>query len=258
MAKTRRSKTEESGPKVPGYIVTFSDMVTLLLTFFVMLLSLASVQDEEMFHKGRDSLSFAIRSLGLGMLLGRKPKPDFGNVKIKYFISEPDKLFDGRSINIKEEKIRQVFNELRQSMKTMPSEVAAKKTDFSVTNIRFARGDARLDVSAKQFLGGFCSNLQQDSGSRPIKLYVLGLADNQATEKEQWILSAKRAKVVADYLRGILSSASGFQTQRSSFGGWSKWSVYWWGAGPGGDWVRQDSPISKQSQILIAVLRADD
>ena len=143
-------------------------------------------------------------------------------------------------------------------MKTMPSEVAAKKTDFSVTNIRFARGDARLDASAKQFLGGFCSHLQQDSGSRPVKLYVLGLADDRATEKEQWILSAKRAKAAADYLRGILSSGTSFQTQRSAFGGWSKWSVYWWGAGPGGDWVRQDSPISKQSQILIAVLRADD
>ena len=256
--KRQRQSIEEGGPKVPGYIVTFSDMVTLLLTFFVMLLSLATVQDEEMFYKGRDSFSFAIRSLGIGMLLGRKPKPDFGHVKIKYFISKPDRLYKGRSIHTKEEKIRQVFNELRQSMKTMPSEVAAKKTDFSVTNIRFSRGDARLDEPAKQFLGGFCSHLQQDSGSRPVKLYVLGLAGDQAAEKEQWILSAKRAKAVADYLKGILSSGSGFQTQRSAFGGWSKWSVYWWGAGPGGDWVRQNSPIYKQSQILIAVLRADD
>ncbi len=256
--KRKHQSIEEEGPKVPGYIVTFSDMVTLLLTFFVMLLSLASVQDPELFNRGRDSFSFAIQNFGLGMLWGSKPRPDFGNVKIKYFIIKPDKFFKGRNIHIKEEKIRQVFNELRQSMKTMPSEVVATKTDFSVANIRFARGVSRLDASAKQFLGSFCSNLQQDSGSRPIKLYVLGLAGDQATEKEQWILSAKRAKVVADYLRGILSSGSGFQTQRSAFGGWSKWSVYWWGAGPGGDWVRQDSPISKQSQILIAVLRADD
>jgi outer membrane protein OmpA-like peptidoglycan-associated protein len=233
-------------------------MVTLLLTFFVMLLSLATVQDPELFGRGRDSFSWSIKNFGLGMLWGWKPKPDFGNVKIRFFISKPDKFFEDRSINIKEEKIRQLFNELRQSMKTMPSEVAATKTVFSVTNIRFPRGVSRLDVSAKRFLGGFCSNLQQDSGSRPIKLYVLGLADDQATEKDQWILSAKRAKVVADYLRGILYSGSGLQTQRSAFGGWSKWSVYWWGAGPGGDWVRQDSPISKQSQILIAVLRADD
>jgi len=256
--KRKRRSIDEVGPKVPGFIVTFSDMVTLLLTFFVMLLSLATVQDPELFGRGRDSFSWSIKNFGLGMLWGWKPKPDFGNVKIRFFISKPDKFFEDRSIHIKEEKIRQLFNELRQSMKTMPSEVAATKTVFSVTNIRFPRGVSRLDVSAKRFLGGFCSNLQQDSGSRPIKLYVLGLADDQATEKDKWILSAKRAKVVADYLRGILYSVSGLQTQRSAFGGWSKWSVYWWGAGPGGDWVRQDSPISKQSQILIAVLRADD
>jgi chemotaxis protein MotB len=257
--KRKHQSIEEEGPKIPAYIVTFSDMVTLLLTFFVMLLSLASVQDEELFNRGRDSFSFAIQNFGLGMFLGSKPRPDFGNVKVKYFIIKPDKFFKGRSLHIKEEEIRQVFNELRQSMKTMPSEVVATKADFSVANIRFARGVSRLDASAKQFLGNFCSNLQSAmADSRPIKLYVLGLAGDQATERDQWILSAKRAKVVADYLRGILSSGSGVQTQRSAFGGWSKWSVYWWGAGPGGDWVRQDSPISKQSQILIAVLRADD
>jgi hypothetical protein len=252
MAKMRCSKTEE-GSKVPAYIVTFSDMVTLLLTFFVMLLSLASVQDPEMFSRGRDSFSFAIRNFGLGILMGMKPGPDFGHVKIKYFISKPDRLFDGRSIHAKEEEIRRVFNELRQSMNTMPSEIVAKKTVFSVTNIRFARGDARLDESAKQFLSNFCSDLQQDSGSRPVKLYVLGLAGQEATEKEQWTLSAKRAEAAADYLRSILYSAMGSRTQR-----WPKWTVYSWGAGPGGDWVGQGSPVSKQSQILLAVLRDDD
>jgi len=228
-------------------------MVTLLLTFFVMLLSLSSVQDEELFHKGRESFSFAIRSFGFGMLMGRKPSPDFGHVKIKYFISKPDRLFNSRSINAKEEEIRRVFNELRQSMKTMPSEIVAKKTVFSVTNIRFAPGDASLNESAKQFLSSFCAHLREDSGSRPVKLYVLGLAGQEATEKEQWTLSAKRAEAAADYLRSILYSALGSRTQR-----WPKWTVYSWGAGPGGDWVGQGSPVSKQSQILLAVLRTDD
>ncbi|MHC4244738.1 MAG: flagellar motor protein MotB [Planctomycetota bacterium] len=251
----KRRQTKEEKPKVPAYIVTFSDMTTLLLTFFVMLLSLASVQDDEMFHKGRESFSYAIKTFGLGMLAGRKPRPDFGHYKVKYYINEPNETFRGRSINIKEEKIRKLFNELNRSMKAVPSVMAANKTDFTVTNIRFAQGDARLDESAKQFLGGFCSQLQQNYGSRPAKLYVLGLANDQRAEKEQWILSAKRAKAAADYLRSILSSGSSSQIQGSTIRGWSNWSINWWGAGPGGDWVRQDSAISKQSQILIAVLR---
>ena len=254
----KRQPIKEEKPKVPAYIVTFSDMVTLLLTFFVMLLSLSEVQDDEMFHKGRESFSYAIKTFGLGMLVGRKPKPDLGYNKVKYYMDEPNETFRGRSINAKEEKIRKLFNELNRSMKSMPSVMVANKTDFTVTNIRFAQGDAQLDESAKQFLGGFSSQLQQNYGSRPVKLYVLGLANDQKAEKEQWILSAKRAKAAADYLRGILPSGSGSQIQRSTIGGWSNWSINWWGAGPGGDWVQRDSPISKQSQILIAVLRVDD
>jgi chemotaxis protein MotB len=256
--KGQQQPSQEEGPKVPAYIVTFSDMTTLLLTFFVMLLSLAKMQDPELFKKGRDSFRFSLDYLGLGILMDREQKTNLGNVKIRYSVKDPDKLYRGRSINTKEEKIRKLFDELDRSMKAMPSVMTADKTDFTVTNIRFAQGDARLDESAKQFLNGFCSQLQQNYGSRPVKLYVLGLANDQRTEKEQWILSAKRAKAAADYLQSILSSESGSQIQRSTIGNWSNWSVNWWGAGPGGDWVRQDSPISKQSQILIAVLRGDD
>lgn len=256
--KSKKQPVKEDGPKVPGYIVTFSDMTTLLLTFFVMLLSLSTVQDDEMFYKGRDSFAYAIKSLGLGMFVGKKPKPDLGFYKVKYFIDNPDESFKGRSINTKEEKIRQRFNELTQSMKAMPLENIAQKKDFTVTSIRFAQGAAQLNESAKQFLSSFCSQLKQNYGSRPAKLYVLGFAADQTNEKEQWILSAERAKAVADYLQNTLSSGSGFQTQDNTLESWSKWSFFWWGAGPGGDWVQQDSPISERSQILIAVLGVDD
>jgi len=251
--KRKSQPVKEEKPKVPAYIVTFSDMTTLLLTFFVMLLSLASMQDPALFRTGRDSFRFSLDSLGLGMLLGREQKPDLGHLKIKYSIIDPDKLPKDRSINTKEEKIRQIFYELQKSMTTMPSEVVAKKEDFTVTNIRFARGDSGLNESAKQFLGDFCSLLQQNYGSRPVKIYVLGLAADQKGEKEQWILSGNRAWAVADYMRDILSSKPGSKGQ-SGTDDWSNRSVYWWGAGPGSDWIRQ---ISKQSQILIAVVRVD-
>jgi len=237
--------TEEEGPSVPAYIVTFSDMTTLLLTFFVMLLSLAHVQDPELFNKGRDSFVQSMRNLGLGMLYNRKRAPKFGQVKIKYFIETPDKLFTGRSIHAKEEEIRRVFKDLSRSMKTLPSQIVAQKTNFSITNIRFPPGEATLNEPAERFLTGFCLDLQQGSGSRPIKLYVLGLAGDVPNETQQWILSARRAHAAADFLQDTLTSAS-------------NWPVYSWGAGPGGDWVEQNSPISEQSHILIAVLRAGD
>ena len=69
MSKQRQGPVEEK-QKVPAYIVTFSDMVTLLLTFFVLLLTLAQVQDPELFNRGRDSFFESIRYCGLGNLLG--------------------------------------------------------------------------------------------------------------------------------------------------------------------------------------------
>ncbi len=256
--KPQPQSIEETGPKVPGYIVTFSDMVTLLLTFFVMLLSLASVQDPELIDIGRNSFFESIRNFGLGMLSGKKPRPDFGNVKTMYFISKPDKLFEGRTINAKEEEIRRIFNKLSQSIKILPSQVVPKKTNYSVTNIHFPQDRFDLNEPARKFLRGFSLDLQQNSSRKPVELYVLGMASDGKSDKEKWLLSARRARIVADFLRGTLSAAGGGQSRRSLAGGQTKWSVYSWGAGPGGDWVGPDSPISKHSQILIAVLRASD
>jgi chemotaxis protein MotB len=236
---------EEGGAKVPAYIVTFSDMVTLLLTFFVMLLSLAEVQDPEIFDKGRESFWRSIRQQGLGVLYGGVERPDFGNVKVKYFISNPDEFSKGRTIDAKQEEIRRIFQQVSQSMKTMPSGIVAQKTKFSATDIHFLPGDAALSESAKRFLKQFILDLQRTPDVKALKFYVLGLAADEATEQEQWMLSAKRAQVVAQFLKNTLPS--GFN-----------WPVYSWGAGPGGDWVGKNSPISKQSQILIAVTRAGD
>ena len=236
-------ETGSSGPKVPAYIVTFSDMTTLLLTFFVMLLSLSQVRDEELFSKGRESLLRSIKLFGLGALHGKRQKPNFGHPKTNYFIHRPDKSFAGRTIDAKEEKIRRIFKRVRQHVKTMPSQMVAKQTNFSVTDIRFGPGRASLDESAKRFLSKFCMDLPQDPASAGIKFYVFGLAGDEPTEKEQWILSARRARAVAEFLQKILPANY-------------KWPVCSWGAGPGGDWVSRDSPIYGQSQILIAVLRA--
>ncbi|MHC4646031.1 MAG: flagellar motor protein MotB, partial [Planctomycetota bacterium] len=113
---TKRRTVEESGPKVPAYIVTFSDMVTLLLTFFVMLLALASTRDPELFNKGRGAFVQAIQDFGLGILYGMKDKPDFGHVKNKYFIKTPDRHYEGRTIDEKEERVRRLFKSLDQNV----------------------------------------------------------------------------------------------------------------------------------------------
>jgi outer membrane protein OmpA-like peptidoglycan-associated protein len=232
-------------------------MVTLLLTFFVMLLTLADVQDPDLFDKGRDSFLESLRYMGLGVLFGRSEMAHLGEIKTKHPISHPDEFTDRRTIDAKAEELRRILQKLKELTTVTRSPVVAKKIDFSITNIHFSPGRVDLNETAKKFLTEFSSALQQDTKRKPIKLYVLGLASDAKTEKEQWFLSAKRAQTVADFLRGTLSpsSISDYQEQHGMYEDRSKWTVYSWGAGPGGDWVSRDSPISKDSQILIAVLR---
>jgi len=256
--KRPRLVIEDGGPKVPGYIVTFSDMVTLLLTFFVMLLSLASTQDPEIFNKGRDAFLDSIRYIGLGVFFGKGEAAPMGQYKIMHYIDNPDELTNKRTIDARAEEIRRILEKLKQITTILPSQIAAKRANFSVSNVHFSPGSDDLDGAAKTFLTGFSRDLQQDTGRDPVDLYVLGLASDGKSEKEQWLLSASRAQKVADFLRNTLFSERSVQRQLGPSGGRSKWSVYSWGAGPGGDWVGRDSPISKHSQILIAVLNKSD
>lgn len=67
-----RPKGERGGPKgAPEWMVTYSDVISLLVTFFVMLLTF-STQDKEKFDKAKGSLQGA---LGIGLpAMGRLPQ----------------------------------------------------------------------------------------------------------------------------------------------------------------------------------------
>jgi outer membrane protein OmpA-like peptidoglycan-associated protein len=237
----KRRGIKEQGPKVPGYIVTYSDMVTLLLTFFVLLLSISEEQDPELVNKGRDSFIRSMRTFGLGMLIGRGKTTNFGQLGMKHPVEPPDEVFDGRVINAEAERTERIYRKLRQTMMASPSQMTAERTNFTVTEIQFSRGGAVLNKEGRQYLNRFCRDMHQDGSLSGMKLFVLGLARDAPDRKEQLLLSAKRAKAVADFLESALGGREGV-------------SIYCWGAGSGGDWVGPEGSISEQSQIVIGQL----
>ena len=71
MGKKKREKKEDDPPAgAPAWMVTYSDMVTLLLTFFVMLLAMASFESPGRVDKVIESLR---RAFGVG---GYSPNPE--------------------------------------------------------------------------------------------------------------------------------------------------------------------------------------
>jgi len=102
-----------------------------------------------------------------------------------------------------------------------------------------------LSEAAQRRLSGFLADLKGFGPVEGLTLYVVGLAAEEADPQQQWLLSAQRAEAAAEFLRNGLPAGTPSR-------------VFSWGAAAGGDWVKQDSPISAQAQIAIAILRPND
>jgi outer membrane protein OmpA-like peptidoglycan-associated protein len=182
------------------------------------------------------------------MFFGRQEMPEYGNPKIKYSVNNDEDISGKRTIDARAEQMERIFEELKNSAIAIPKNITAEKANFSLANVHFLPGKAELNESSKKFLTEFCRDLQYSTDTKPGILYVLGLASEEKDERDQWLLSAIRAEIVAKFLRNNLISNQ-YNTS-DIFDSPPKWSVYSLGAGQGIDWTGINN---SNSQILIAV-----
>lgn len=239
--RVKREPPKEEEIKVPAYIVTFSDMITLLLTFFVLLLSMASEQvDEAKLEKGRQAFIKSISNFGLnGIAYGKKPTLSKGEVSSLHPVNKKEKATEEAALDMTEETVRRIFKELERRMTITPAQIIGKSPDFRPTSIKFEKGETVLNKSAKKYLEKFSFNLQQNIGSQNLTLYVVGLAQDEKSLQDQCVVSAKRAQAASDFLRASLPKEI-------------QWKIHNWGAGPGGQW-KSSGPV-EESQVIIAIL----
>jgi outer membrane protein OmpA-like peptidoglycan-associated protein len=252
--KNKPAVVEEAGEKAPLWIISFADMISLLMAFFVMLLTMAHEKSGKIVNEGEGIFEATIsgfkqstEGFGLPEIFGGKQDQHGTPEEALYFDShktyyavEGDET-PNRTIDAAEERIRRVFSRLGKHAKTCKSQLQWGQPDFVVTPITFKPGQFVLDASAKDFLTKFTTDLQESSADK-LQLYIVGLASRETSEKQQWMLSAKRAEIVANFIRGNLPPGS-------------QWSIYSWGAGTGSNWVAQDNIIVEQSPIFIGVVR---
>jgi len=226
----------------PAYIVTFSDMITLLLTFFVLLLSLAKTQDKGLFKKGQNSFKRAVADFGMsGMLFSKNAGSEFDYPRIKYKIEKGDDQPEDRSVDSTAEVLSRIINEIENSMEVSPPQIVAESKTFDVTDITFSPGSTSLNADSAKYIEEYINRIREAFASEHPSFYVVGICNTEKTDQNQWVASARRAQAVADRMKKLLGPDN-------------DWPIYSWGAGPGGDWTSQNGLVSEKTQILIAAL----
>ena len=225
----QRNNNQEAEGGLPTWVVSFTDMITLLLSFFMMLQSLASTRDPELFFAGQGSFQRAIAGLGLpGMLLGHDWRPKFNDrSKARPVANELNQNPAKMVLDPDDEKIRATFDSLRDAVDQHDAaDWSERERSRYLARLRFDDGRAELSEAAKQELRGVSQEFRQALAGRKVKIYVIGLAPDNVGAGQRMLLGSQRAAAAEGFLRGLTAEAFGE----------GKWAIESIGEGPAKGW----------------------
>jgi len=210
----------------PGWIVTFADLMSLLLTFFILLLSFSNMEVQQ-FKKLAGSVreSFGLQSFtalsGIieleGSVTGTEakqvlpiPLPEVDLPEAVATIQDDGVEADAPPQDVPDtaaEASRKTFSDLQS---VMADEIAANMMDIistgDITMVRFQdqvsfpSGSGEFKQDFLPVLGKFLSVLQESKGQIVISGHTDDLPIATAEHRSNWDLSASRAASVARYI----------------------------------------------------------
>jgi len=175
------------------WITTYADMVTLLLTFFVMLVAISSV-DVQRFEKIMMSIQY---SLGAGVAQGGR----MGRIDLHETRRKSLSMPTGRENEPLLQDIREMINKKNLDDAVQVVQEGQKVIIRVKGQVLFGAGSASFDPQARKVLGEIARIVQSYPGYR---LDIGGHTDPRpiktARFQDNWELSALRATSVLRYL----------------------------------------------------------
>lgn len=214
-----RKKSEEPDEGLPAWIVSFTDMITLLLAFFVLLQAFAQEQHPELFQLGRGSFESVIHNFGLPVWRTGRDHRVRRDWFVRHYSDEPSDEEHLPIVDAEEERLQRIFQELRERFDSASGEMEMISLRVEATPVKFSGRSTKLNREARQYLSQLAVDLANNLPAGSSSIYLVGLAPNQQGSQKQWVYSAQRAQAAEDYLRERLEGQG------------RNWSLYSWGGG---------------------------
>lgn len=199
MARKRKQKSPEAGGGSPGWMTTFSDLMTLLLTFFILLFSMSSVSDSK-FNQASASMTLAFT--GQDGLLPKEKTVVPDNNGEKGDIEGVETTGEEIPPELVEmyEKMEQLLHEQEMDT-TIGIEVDSEGIYLDIKDsILFSSGSAEVRGSGKDTLNNLAELINQVDNEVIIEGYTDDVPMSNEQYESNWELSTSRAVSVLRYL----------------------------------------------------------
>jgi chemotaxis protein MotB len=205
MSRRSKRKPDDSHANTDRWLLTYSDLITLLMIFFVIMYAMSKV-DQVKFYALQQSLSQAmhqsqdqsLQGVGKNSILSAANPSDVGN-KLKQAGATQTQTQDDQTFNNLYQEIKQYIQQHNlQANVTIADQVRGIQVTFRDV-VLFDTGQANLKPHAKEILNGLIPFIQKVNNP----VVIEGYTDNQPIHTSQyasnWELSASRAINVVKY-----------------------------------------------------------
>ena len=202
---------EEKKAGAPAYIVSYSDIVTNLLAFFILLQVFASHQDPELFNAGRGSFIRALDGFGIpGLIFGSEQRIDMEGDSPAYIVDGPES--GGETVHTKDAEAQRIAELLERINESFKAEAVGEGRGTPVvlaTSLRFRRGEAVLDERGEAYLRGLWEDLLSFGRGGEVEVEIRGYAEDEGSSSRKWAVAAARASAAERCLEGMREKSGG-------------------------------------------------
>jgi chemotaxis protein MotB len=184
---------EDAKQPVPAWLVSFGDMMTLILTFFILLVSLAAQQDAGLVADGIGSFMVALNSHGLDGVMTDEEKLSIFNEYRRRFNLPPEKSLERRPQEMDDASDMELVK--AQLAKALEPHDELTQPTIAV----FDPDSAVLTSAAKNYLDRVADTLRPGLGQAlSLEGHALDAAESFGRDNAR--LAVARAAAVRDYL----------------------------------------------------------